>query len=699
MSSIIVRALSGLSAFGDALWSWIASMNAWVAALFVLAFALDRLLASRVSAAWRVLLYVPLLVRLLVPGGWVITVPVESAPTPSAIATEVVTATTPATTIPFAVAREPQLALSWAALLPLVYAVGAAILALRWHRERRRLQAILRASSDAPAWLRGLGRDFDIVEHPTAGPLLIGTRWPRLVLPRGLRDRIGEGGVRAVVAHEASHVRRRDPLLAATLHVIVILFWPILAVWCGASRVRTLLEIACDERALRSADAAGRRSYGEALIELASTRTRSVVALGFGDSLRERIVSLAASGRRWPAIGQATVAMLACVLIAACGSSRVERQTVETQAAPGATSPDAVEEADRYQIEYTPFQPEAPARYRLEYAVLGKPILLDTAEIASVRTVELGELLIQNELAIIARPQIETALRRTSGIDVAAKADDGTTRTLRIESSVDSDDDGVLTIHVQCTEDGKPATILKGVGATFQLASDTTVEFRVGGTVARSIMLTVQPVNQPSGEVPILKDLPLLNVGTKGEASEVQYDPLGGEYPQVMCMMNLIEVDGPIFFSKDNVIEQGRDDGSAHRVQAGDLTEKTFDWFRRLKGYTNLSAPAILVKPGQDGSIRVGATDKAGSAVGGNEVVVRFVERDGKLRADVRWLVGGANGELVEGHHASDVAIDSNGAMLVILPSVPEKPGVGRILMVRPTVIRSQAEFPFQRGD
>lgn len=697
MSSIIGRALSGLSTFGDSLWAWIASMNAWVAALFVLAFALDRLLASRVSAAWRVLLYVPILVRLLVPGGWVITVPVEVASTLAPIATEVVTATTPATTIPIAVAREPQLALSWAAILPLAYAAGAVILALRWHRERRRLQAILRASSDAPAWLRGLGRTFDIVEHSSAGPLLIGTRWPRLVLPRGLRERIGEGGVRAVVAHEASHVRRRDPLLAATLHLIVVLFWPILAVWCGASRVRTLLEIACDERALQSADAAGRRSYGEALIELASTRTRSVVALGFGDSLRERIVSLAASERRWPAVGQATVAMLACALIAACGSSRVERETVETPAAPGATSPDEVEEAYRYQIEYSPFQPEAPARYRLEYAVLGKPILLDTAEIASVRTVDLGELLLQNEQAIISRPQIETSLHRAVEFHVDAKADDGTTRTLRIESSVDSDDDGVLTIHVHCTEDGKPATILKGNGATFQLASDTTVEFRVDGTVVRSIMLTVHPAKQPTGEVPVLKDLPLVNVGR--QTAEKPYDPLDGDYPQVMCMMNLIEVDGPIYFSKDNVIEQGRDDGAAHRVQAGTLTERTFDWFRRLKGYSNVSAPAILVKPGQDGSVRVGATDKAGAAVGGNEIAVRFVERDGKLQADVRWLVGGADGKLVEGHHATDVTIDPSGALLVILPIVPEKPGVGRILMVRPTVIRSQAEYPFQRSD
>jgi beta-lactamase regulating signal transducer with metallopeptidase domain len=683
MSSMMHRSLGDLSQFGESLWAWIASMNAWVAALFVLAFAVDRLLASRVSAAWRVLLYVPILVRLLVPGAWVITIPVAVSPTAVAVAPEVVTSAAPATPALGVGVSEPRLVLSWTALLPLAYAAGAALLALRWRRERRRLQEILGASSDPPAWLRGLGRSFDIVEHPSAGPLLIGTRWPRLVLPRGLSDRIGEGGIRAVVAHEASHVRRGDPLFAAALHVLVILFWPIVAVWCGASRVRTLLEIACDERALRSADAATRRSYGEALIELASTRSRSIVALGFGDSLRERIVSLAAGERRWPAMGQALAALFTCAIIAACGSATVERRADDRVDGRADESP----------------SPSAADTRVLDLVLLRKPLLGGGGEPAMVRTVELDRLLLANAEVIVSRPVLMTRIGETAVLKMADDAPNGTGRTLEIEAKVVDDRDGVRTIELRFSEKGAETSSLRGEAMTLKLADGSSIEMGVKGTEAKSLMLTVRPVNEPGRPIPILKDLPLLAIDAKPAPESKPHDPLNGEYPQVMCMMNLIEVDGPIYFSKDNVIEQGRNDGTAHRVQAGDLTTKTFDWFQRLKGYVNLSAPAILVRPGEDGSIRVGATDKSGASVGGNDVTVRFVERDGALRADVRWRVGDGKGEFVEAYHATDVRIDASGAMLVILPTVAEKPGVGRILMVRPSLIRGVEEYPFQRGN
>jgi hypothetical protein len=360
---------------------------------------------------------------------------------------------------------------------------------------------------------------LDIVEHPTAGPLLVGTRRPRLVVPRGLVTRVGEEGVAAVISHESSHVARRDPILVAALHLCVLLAWPIAAVWFAAARVRALIEIACDERALDAADADGRRRYGRALIELASARAHAGVALGFGDGLRERIANLRAPRRRWSKAVERCAAGVACAVLAACGATRVERESPQS-AAQGARN-----------------------------------------------------------------------------------------------------------------------------AATNQSADDA-------------------------------------------------------NFPQVLCMMNLIEADGPLSFAKDGVIERGRNDGPGHRVQSGDRIAETFDWFTRMPGYANLSGPAILTRVGQTGMITIGATDKAGSPVGGNEISVNFtVNAEGELVGDVRWLVSDTTGALVEAHRASGVRFGQREFMLVVLPTLPESASTGRVLMIRPSLLLTPADAPRQTAE
>jgi beta-lactamase regulating signal transducer with metallopeptidase domain len=75
---------------------------------------------------------------------------------------------------------------------------------------------------------------------------------PRIVIPRALVESIDERGLVAVLAHEESHRRRRDPLryLAARLALALFHFYP--PVYVLMRRISMTAEYDCDERALRS---------------------------------------------------------------------------------------------------------------------------------------------------------------------------------------------------------------------------------------------------------------------------------------------------------------------------------------------------------------------------------------------------------------------------------------------------------------
>ena len=69
--------------------------------------------------------------------------------------------------------------------------------------------------------------------------------------PQRVSEHLAEGQIEAILAHEVSHVRRRDNL-AAALHMIVeALFWFHPLVWWLGTRLVDESERACDEEVLR----------------------------------------------------------------------------------------------------------------------------------------------------------------------------------------------------------------------------------------------------------------------------------------------------------------------------------------------------------------------------------------------------------------------------------------------------------------
>jgi beta-lactamase regulating signal transducer with metallopeptidase domain len=302
--------------YGRQLVAWLATTNKWTAVLFVGAVALDHLLARRVRASWRVALYAPLALRVLLPTSWTLSV---------ARAPQVVTLLTP---VPVDLPPPPAMvhvapSLGWPAAAIAVY-VGVAVL-LSWVVVRRRLSAgrVLGASRPVSGELTLLPLPCPLVEHADAGPMVVGLVSPCIVVPSRLLATGDAFALASVLRHESAHIARRDAWLSAAMQLALVLLWPVLPLWAASWRVRQLMEIACDEGALDAADANERRHYGHALLDLAEWRsvalTPMAAELQFGSTLRARIEALAWT-KRWPLAVQVALVVALAAAFGACSS-------------------------------------------------------------------------------------------------------------------------------------------------------------------------------------------------------------------------------------------------------------------------------------------------------------------------------------------------------------------------------------------
>ena len=96
----------------------------------------------------------------------------------------------------------------------------------------------------------GWGIRFDVpvlLSSAKIEPGIFGIVRPVLLLPEGILERLTAEQMRAVVAHEMEHVRRRDNLTFAVHMVVEALFWFFPPVWWIGARLIEERERACDE--------------------------------------------------------------------------------------------------------------------------------------------------------------------------------------------------------------------------------------------------------------------------------------------------------------------------------------------------------------------------------------------------------------------------------------------------------------------
>ena len=145
-------------------------------------------------------------------------------------------------------------------------------------------------------------------------PFVLGLFSPRIYLPDGLP----EDDLPQVLTHERCHIRRGDHIVKPLAFLLLSLHWFNPALWLAYVLLGRDMERACDELALKNADAAGRAAYTRALVSCAARpSTAAVCPLAFGEiAVKERVKSVLHYKK--PALWAAVLLVIAAAVIAVC---------------------------------------------------------------------------------------------------------------------------------------------------------------------------------------------------------------------------------------------------------------------------------------------------------------------------------------------------------------------------------------------
>ena len=178
-----------------------------------------------------------------------------------------------------------------------IWALGAALLCLRWILQWNAIRSLLafapRVSMDLPVPVR------ITADERTTG--VFGIFRPVVILPRQLMHALDMRQLQAVLAHEVCHVRRHDNLTAAIHRCVEVLFWfhP-LVWWVGANLLRER-EVACDEAVVEEGHE--QEVYAESILSacrLGVTARFAAVAASTGGDLSQRLSSIMSDRRAQP---------------------------------------------------------------------------------------------------------------------------------------------------------------------------------------------------------------------------------------------------------------------------------------------------------------------------------------------------------------------------------------------------------------
>ena len=158
-----------------------------------------------------------------------------------------------------------------------------------WWVRWRRLRATVHAASPLQ-----LAIPIRAMSSPTSlEPGVFGVLRPILLLPEGMFERLTPAQIESVIAHELSHVRHRDNLIATLQMFVETVFWFHPLVWWIGKRMVEERERACDEEVLSLGSEP--RVYAEGILNICKLYTESplVCVSGVtGSNLKKRIETI-----------------------------------------------------------------------------------------------------------------------------------------------------------------------------------------------------------------------------------------------------------------------------------------------------------------------------------------------------------------------------------------------------------------------
>jgi beta-lactamase regulating signal transducer with metallopeptidase domain len=170
-------------------------------------------------------------------------------------------------------ASHPYAAIAFAA----VYALGVCVFAIRYALEVRAMSRVRRrAVPYAAPMLDELSAAMKLRRAPRlliaaeeVGPLSLGLFRPSIVLPRRALETLGDDDLRAVLAHELTHIARGHLVAAHLGRIAQLVWWFDPLVWLLAAAERRVREEACDELVVDGGFVAP-EAYCEALLRATS---------------------------------------------------------------------------------------------------------------------------------------------------------------------------------------------------------------------------------------------------------------------------------------------------------------------------------------------------------------------------------------------------------------------------------------------
>ena len=147
-----------------------------------------------------------------------------------------------------------------------------------------------------------------------SSPFILGVVKPRIYLPSGL----GEVQRQNVLSHEQAHLARRDHWWKPLGFALLAVYWFNPVLWLAYTLLCRDIELACDERVIRTMDESAVKTYSTVLLACSMPRKAVITCpLAFGEvGVKERVKN--ALHYKKPAFWVVAASVAVCVVVAVC---------------------------------------------------------------------------------------------------------------------------------------------------------------------------------------------------------------------------------------------------------------------------------------------------------------------------------------------------------------------------------------------
>ena len=158
-----------------------------------------------------------------------------------------------------------------------------------------------------------------------SSPFILGVVKPHIYLPSGL-DEVQRQNV---LAHEQAHLARRDHWWKPLGFVLLAVYWFNPVLWLAYTLLCRDIELACDERVIRTMDESAVKTYSTVLLACSMPRKAVITCpLAFGEvGVKERVKN--ALHYKKPAFWVVAASVAVCVVVAVCFLTDPEHETMK----------------------------------------------------------------------------------------------------------------------------------------------------------------------------------------------------------------------------------------------------------------------------------------------------------------------------------------------------------------------------------